>query len=183
MGNYQDTKRRFQKNNRSNNEGRPSNYKTSLPVFFVEDYGSFIPNGTRFDIESLDSILASLNDANAFRLVSHSIYMKKSDVFADAENARGNIAVGYIRNITQNGDIAITINSKYVEAFKRIQEPTIQVNGIVKNDQINTILSFNIGNYSTLYDMYIVEESEDSDEDTDEDTTDNREIADDIFDK
>ena len=79
------------------------------------------------------------------------VSMKKSDVFTDSENARGNINVGYIRNITDNGDIAVNINAKYVDAYKKIKEPTIQVNGIIKDGVLNTILSFIIGDYSTIY--------------------------------
>ncbi len=151
MGNYQDSKRRFQK---GNNNDRPSSIKVNVPLFYIENVGSFTPNGTQFDIDSLDSILLALNDANAFRMISHPVTMKKSDVFADAENAKGNITVGYIRNITNGGDIALTINAKYVDAFKKIKEPTIQVNGIVKDGAINTILGFIIGEYGLLEKQY-----------------------------
>lgn len=159
MGNnYQDTKRRFQKNNNRKND-KPNNIRANLPVFYVEECGSFTTNGTRFDIESIDNILATLNDVNAFRLISYPVLMKKSDVFSDA-NARGSVTVGYIRNITQNGDIAVQINQKYTEAYKKIKEPTIQVSGFVKEDQLTTILSFNIAEYSTLYDTYMTADEE-----------------------
>jgi len=150
MSGYQDTKRRFQKNNNRNSD-KPMNYKANIPVFYIEGVGSFTPNGINFDIESLDEILANLNDHNAFRQMSHPVSMKKSDVFTDADNARGNVTVGYIRGITDNGDIAVTINAKYVDAYKKIKEPTIQVNGIVKENTLNTILSFLICEYSTLF--------------------------------
>ena len=151
--NYQESKRRFQKNNRSNND-KPTNLKATVPLFYVEGQGSYTTNGTKFDIESLDSILAALNDINAFRMVSHSVYMKKADVFTESENAKGNVAVGYIRNITNNGDVNITINNRYIDAFKRINEPTLQVNGRIKDNQMTTILSFIIGEYADLYDQY-----------------------------
>lgn len=150
MANYQDSKRRFQKNNNRNGD-KPSSYRANIPVFYVKDVGSFTPNGIKFDIESLDDILATLNDANVFRMMSCPVTMKKSDVFTDSENARGNINVGYIRNITDNGDIAVNINAKYVDVYKKIKEPTIQVNGIIKDGVLNTILSFIIGDYSTIY--------------------------------
>lgn len=153
MANYQDSKHRFQKNNRNND--KVNRYRANVPVFYVKDVGSFTPNGIKFDIESLDDILASLNDSNAFRMMSHPVSMKKSDVFTDIENARGNVTVGYIRNITDNGDIAVTINVRYIDAFKRIKEPTIQVNGIVKDGLINTILSFIIGDYNDIYESSV----------------------------
>ena len=154
MANYQDSKRRFQKNNNRSSD-KPSNYRTNIPVFYVKDVGSFTPNGIKFDIDSLDSILVTFSDANVFRLMSCPVTMKKSDVFTDNENARGNITVGYIRNITDNGDIAVNINAKYVDAYKKIKEPTIQVNGIIKDGVLNTILSFIIGDYSTIYDACV----------------------------
>ena len=154
MAGYQDSKHRFQKNNHNNNE-KVNRYRANIPVFYVKDVGSFTPNGIKFDIESLDDILASLNDSNAFRMISHPVTMRKSDVFTDIENARGNVTVGYIRNITDNGDIAVTINVRYIDAFKKIKEPTIQVNGIVKDGVLNTILSFVIGDYSTIYDSCV----------------------------
>lgn len=157
MANYQDSKRRFQKNNNRNSD-KPSSYRANIPVFYVKDVGSFTPNGIKFDIESLDSILAIFDDANVFRMMSCPVSMKKSDVFTDSENVRGNINVGYIRNITDNGDIAVNINAKYVDAYKKIKEPTIQVNGIIKDGALNTILSFIIGDYSTIYDSSVPEE-------------------------
>ena len=163
MANYQDSKRRFQKNNNRNSD-KPSSYRANIPVFYVKDVGSFTPNGIKFDIESLDDILATLNDANVFRMMSCPVSMKKSDVFTDSENARGNINVGYIRNITDNGDIAVNINAKYVDAYKKIKEPTIQVNGIIKDGVLNTILSFIIGDYGTIYDSSVPEEELTNDE-------------------
>ena len=163
MANYQDSKRRFQKNNNRNSD-KPSSYRANIPVFYVKDTGSFTPNGIKFDIESLDDILATLNDANVFRMMSCPVSMKKSDVFTDSENARGNINVGYIRNITDNGDIAVNINAKYVDAYKKIKEPTIQVNGIIKDGVLNTILSFIIGDYGTIYDSSVPEEELTNDE-------------------
>ena len=163
MANYQDSKRRFQKNNNRNSD-KPSSYRANIPVFYVKDVGSFTPNGIKFDIESLDSILAIFDDANVFKMMSCPVSMKKSDVFTDSENARGNINVGYIRNITDNGDIAVNINAKYVDAYKKIKEPTIQVNGIIKDGVLNTILSFIIGDYGTIYDSSVPEEELTNDE-------------------
>ncbi len=169
MGNYQDTKRRFQKNDRGNNN-KSTGLKVDIPLLFVDDYYSFTTKGIRFDIESIDNLLSSLNEVNAFKKISHPVNMKKTDVFPDNENARGNISVGYIRGITKNGDISVIINQKYIDAFKSIEEPVIQVAGFVKDEKILTVLSFNIGEYEDLYNSY--SDNTDTNEDNNFDTND-----------
>ena len=171
MGSYDNNKRRNPQQKTKYANDRPKPLRTTIPVFYYGVTGTENPQA--YDPDSLFTILNTLEENKIFSMISIPIHMNRSDVGGEP-GKKGTSVVGYFRGMEDEDQAAIIVNVRFVDYFKKIDKPTLFVNGIVRDGKLSTILNAVIlpwdylaetyKDYAPNYDDEDIEEEDSADE-------------------